>query len=111
MFGGVGISVSTALITNHEQIRQSYLVEHLTPTSQNYQVLLQQIQHGLVNLGRSAAQAAEMAQGQAMQMLRTQTAVLAYSDVFMITAVMSLVMIPTALLMSGGTHSGGGGPG
>jgi DHA2 family multidrug resistance protein len=34
-------------------------------------------------------------------MLRTQTAILAYNDVFLITAGLAFVMIPTALLMSG----------
>ena len=33
-------------------------------------------------------------------MLKGQVAVLAYNDVFLITACMSFVMIPTALLMS-----------
>jgi DHA2 family multidrug resistance protein len=42
--GGIGISVSTALITNHEQIRQQYLGEHLDPTNQPYNVLLQDLQ-------------------------------------------------------------------
>ena len=47
---------------------------------------------------------------QVFQMLRGPTAVLAYSDVFLITGGMALVMIPTALLMSGiKTKSGGGG--
>jgi hypothetical protein len=34
-------------------------------------------------------------------MVQTQTAVLAYNDVFLITAGLSFIMIPTALLMSG----------
>ena len=110
VFGGIGISVSTALVTDHEQIRQSYLIDHLSATSQPYQVLLQQIQHGLVNAGQSMAQAVQGAPGQVFQMLQTQSAVLAYSDVFMITGLMSLVMIPTALLMSGiKTKASGGG--
>ncbi len=110
VFGGVGISISTALITQHEQIRQSYLVDRLSPGNQPYQVLLQQVQQGLVNAGHSVAQAAQMAPGQIFQMLRGQEAVLAYSDVFLITGCMSLVMIPTALLMSGiKVKSSGGG--
>jgi DHA2 family multidrug resistance protein len=43
-------------------------------------------------------------------MLQTQSAVLAYNDVFLLTALMSFVMIPTALCMSGiKTKSSGGG--
>jgi DHA2 family multidrug resistance protein len=109
VFGGIGISVSTALVTDHGQIRQSYLIDHLSPVSQPYNVLLQQVQEGLVNAGQSMGQAVQGAPGQIFQMLQGQSDVLAYSDVFMITGCMSLIMIPTALLMSGiKTKSSGG---
>jgi MFS transporter, DHA2 family, multidrug resistance protein len=73
-------------------------------------VLLQQVQQALIDAGQSAAQAAQMAPGQIFQMLQGQVAVLAYNDVFLITACLSFVMIPTALLMSGvKAKSGGGG--
>jgi DHA2 family multidrug resistance protein len=109
VFGGIGISVSTALVTEHLQVRQAHLIDHLTPTGQPYNVLLQQVQQGLVDGGQSIGQAVQAAPGQVFQMLQTQVAVLAYNDVFLITACMSLVMIPTALLMSGvKTKSRGG---
>jgi DHA2 family multidrug resistance protein len=102
VFGGVGISVSTALITDHEQLRQQSLVGYMTPTNQPYQVLLQTIEHGLVGLGQSAQAAIQQAPGQVFEMLQSQIAVLAYNDVFFITGCMSLALIPVALLMSGG---------
>jgi DHA2 family multidrug resistance protein len=101
VFGGIGISVSTALVTEHEQIRQAHLIDHLSPTNQPYNVLLQQVQDGLMSLGQSMGQAINAAPGQVYGMLQTQSAVLAYSDVFLITGIMALVMIPAALLMSG----------
>jgi DHA2 family multidrug resistance protein len=100
VFGGIGISVSTALVTEHLQIRQAHLVHALDPTNQPYNALLQQVQQGLVNAGQATAQATQMAPGQIFQMLRDQVAVLAYNDVFLITACLSFVMIPTALCMS-----------
>lgn len=109
VFGGIGISVSTALVQDHMQIRQSHLVQHMTPTNQPYNVLLEQVQQALVDAGQSVASAAQMAPGQVYQMLQGQAAVLAYNDVFLITACMSFLMIPTALLMSGiKTKSSGG---
>jgi DHA2 family multidrug resistance protein len=101
VFGGVGISVSTALISDHEQVRQSRLIPHLSPTNQPYNVLLQQVEQALRNSGQTMAQAIHHAPGQVFEMLRTQTAVLAYNDVFLITAGLAFIMIPTALLMSG----------
>ncbi len=108
VLGGVGISVSTALVTDHSQIRQQYLIEHLTPVNQPYNVLLQDVQHALMSVGQSAASAAQMAPGQVFQMLRNQEAVLAYGDVFFITGCLALVMTPLALLMSGAKKAGGG---
>jgi MFS transporter, DHA2 family, multidrug resistance protein len=110
VFGGIGISVSTALVTEHLQIRQAHLVHALDPANQPYNVLLQQVRQALVNAGQSVAQANQMAPGQVFQMLQSQVAVLAYNDVFLITACLAFLMIPTALLMSGiKTKSGGGG--
>ena len=109
VFGGIGISVSTALVTEHLQIRQAHLVHNLAPGNQPYNDLLQQVQQGLVDAGQSMAQATQMAPGQVFQMLQEQVAVLAYNDVFLITACLSLLMIPTALFMSSiKTKSSGG---
>jgi DHA2 family multidrug resistance protein len=109
VFGGIGISVSTALVTEHLQIRQAHLVDHLTPVAQPYNVLVQQVQQGLVDAGQSMAQAMQGAQGQVFQMLSDQVAVLAYNYVFLITGSMSLLMVPAALLMSGIKAKSGGG--
>jgi DHA2 family multidrug resistance protein len=110
VFGGIGISISTALVTEHLQIRQAHLVHALDPANQPYNVLLQQVRQALVDAGQSVAQANQMAPGQVFQMLQSQVAVLAYNDVFLITACLAFLMIPTALLMSGiKAKSGGGG--
>ena len=101
VFGGIGISVSTALVTEHLQIRQAHLIDSLGPTNQPYNVLLQQVRQALMDGGQSMAQATQAAPGQVFQMLKGQVAVLAYNDVFLITACLSFVMIPTALFMSG----------
>ncbi len=109
VLGGVGISVATALVQNQEQVRQSYLVEHLTPLSQPYVDTLARIQQALVDYGYSVAQAADLARGQMNQMLLGQSAVLAYSDVFVITALLSFTIIPLALFLTGAKVQGGGG--
>jgi DHA2 family multidrug resistance protein len=110
VFGGIGISVSTALVTEHLQIRQAHLIHALSPVNQPYNELLRHVQQAMIDAGQSAAQAAQAAPGQIFQMLQGQVAVLAYNDVFLITACLSFIMIPTALFMSGiKTKSSGGG--
>ncbi len=101
VFGGVCISLSTALVTDHRQIRQAYLIDNLSPTNSSYHDLLQQVQQALVNAGQSIEMAAHNAPGQVFQMLQTQSAVLAYMDVFFITGCAAFILIPTALMMSG----------
>jgi MFS transporter, DHA2 family, multidrug resistance protein len=102
VIGGIGISVSTALITNHEQIRQHYLTEHLDPTNQPYNVLLQDLQGAAMSLGHAAQLAKQLAPGEVFQMLQTQSAVLAYNDTFIITGILALLLVPLGLFMSGG---------
>jgi DHA2 family multidrug resistance protein len=82
-------------------MRQSRLIPHLSPTNQPYNVLLQQVEHALRNSGQTMAHAIHTAPGLVFRMVQTQTAVLAYNDVFLITAGLTFIMIPTALLMSG----------
>jgi DHA2 family multidrug resistance protein len=100
--GGIGISVSTAIITNHEQIRQHYLSEHLDPTNQPYNVLLQNLQGAAMSLGHAAQMAKQLAPGEVFQILQTQSAVLAYNDTFIITGVLALLLVPIGLFMSAG---------
>jgi DHA2 family multidrug resistance protein len=109
VLGGIGISVSTALVTEHKELRQQYLVDNLGPTDQPYRVLLQDVQHALVTLGHSIESARQMAPGHVFQMLQDQVAVLAYSDVFFITGCIALVMTPLALVMVGGRFEARGG--
>jgi MFS transporter, DHA2 family, multidrug resistance protein len=100
VLGGIGISVSTALVTNHQQIHQQYLIEHLTPVNQPYAVLLQSVQTELTSLGQSMDAARQMAPGVVFQTLQGQNAVLAYNDVFLITGCLALLLVPVGLCMS-----------
>ena len=108
VFGGVGISVSTALVTEHQQSRQSHMVRHLSVTDQPYDVLLQHVKQAYINAGTSPQQAVLSAPGQIFLMLKGQVAVLAYNDVFLITAGIALVMTAAALAMANVKAKAGG---
>ncbi|WP_043835206.1 DHA2 family efflux MFS transporter permease subunit [Muricoccus aerilatus] len=107
--GSIGISVSTAVVANHQQIRTSQLSEHMTPLYEPFNTTLQQIRQALIDYGYSASQAAELATGQMQRMLRDQVAVLAYSDAFLIVAGVALLIVPLGLMFSGVKVQGGGG--
>ncbi len=107
IFGSIGISASTAIITERSQVHQSFLVAHLQGGG-NYQQLLRQVATAMEMFGMPMAKALKSAPNNIYQTLQTQEAVLAYNDVFFYTGLLALVLIPTALLMSG--KSGGKGP-
>jgi len=109
VFGGIGISISTALITEHLQINQQYLVPNLTQVFQPYNNALAQIQQAMLSTGHSLTQAIADAPGRVVQLLQLQVAVLAYINVFYISGLLALIMVPTALLMSNIKTKAGGG--
>jgi DHA2 family multidrug resistance protein len=101
IFGGIGISIATAIVTERAQVHQTYLVDHLLP-SPGYDSLLARLEQAYQNHGVPAVATASQAIKQVYLMLQTQEAVLAYIDVFWYTGLLALVLIPTALLMNSG---------
>jgi DHA2 family multidrug resistance protein len=99
VYGGIGISVATALVTEHEQSRQHGLIAHLTPADQPYNLLLARVRQALIDAGQSAENATLAAPAQIFKMLEQQAAVLAYNDVFIISAILALTITPVALMM------------
>jgi DHA2 family multidrug resistance protein len=102
--GSIGISLATAEVTQRSQVRQAYLTDHLTPFDQNYQLLLQRNAQAIANAGHPPGVTPS---GLVFQTLHTQAAVLAYSDLFMICAVLAFAIAPFALLFSAKKASGG----
>jgi DHA2 family multidrug resistance protein len=101
VFGGLGISLATALVTEHEQMNQQMLVPNLAQSYQPYHEAVAQVQQALFNNGMAMADAVMQAPRQLYQTLQLQSAVLAYIDVFFITGLLSLVLVPAALFMTG----------
>ena len=111
VYGGVGISIGTALVTDHEQIRQAHLVKYLDPTNQPYNTLLQSVQQSAMTYGESMQQAIASAPGEVFQMLQTQASTLAYTDVFFIVGLMALSITVCGLFMTNVIPGAGGGGG
>jgi len=53
VLGGIGISVSTAMVTDDLQIRQGHLIDYLTPLNQPYDVLLEDFARASASVGQS----------------------------------------------------------
>jgi DHA2 family multidrug resistance protein len=97
--GSIGISLSTAMVVERTQVHQAYLARHLTPYDQPYQEFIDQLQRSLT--GRFApGQLHQTAEGVANSMLTLQASILAYIDIFTVTAAAAFVMIPVTFLFA-----------
>ncbi|MEO8713773.1 MAG: DHA2 family efflux MFS transporter permease subunit [Acetobacteraceae bacterium] len=107
--GSVGISVAAAITAQRLQVHRAYLAAHLTPFDQGYVDTLAGIVRTLRAAGRTAAQAQEAAMGLLNHLLTQQAAVLAYLDVFALSAIGAFAAIPLTFLFrdtKAGAHGG-----
>ena len=111
VFGSIGISLATSLVTERTQVRSAHLVDHLTPLDQGYNALVQSNTAGLLGMGRSPGDAATTAVTMIYQTLHSQAQILAYSDVFLFTSILAFALAPVALLFSASKMGGGPRPG
>ena len=100
--GAVGISVGTALVSNRIQAHRANMVSHLTPLEAPYPALLAQYEHAMQDLGIAADRVHAMAMGKMDQVLNLQAAVLAYADVYTLSAVLAFLVVPLTLLFRPG---------
>jgi len=108
VFGSIGISLSTAEITQRSQAHQTYLSQWASPFHQPYKALIATYEQTLRAMGRAGAAVHDVAVGQVYQAYRLQATVLAYSDVFYYCAIVAFFMVPFCFLLSAKT--GGGRP-
>jgi DHA2 family multidrug resistance protein len=99
--GSIGISLLMSYETRHQQIHQSILVEHLSPTHPAYTTMLAHYTQVFLNLGLSSAAAATKALSTIYEELQAQASILAYIDTFHLLAAITLLLSILALLMPG----------
>jgi DHA2 family multidrug resistance protein len=109
--GSVGISASSALITTRAQVQMAHLGGHLSPLSQAYANLLSSASRTIAAGGQAMASAQQSATAMLYQTLLAQAQILAYSDVFVICAVLSILIVPLTFLLSSAKVGQGGGGG
>ncbi len=107
LFGSIGISVSTALVTMRTQVHSAYLSQYDTPLHASFLTLQAQYLRAIEALGYNAGAAQRIAAGRLYQVFRTQVSVLAYTDVFRLCAVLAFVAVPLAFLFSATKKSAG----
>lgn len=106
VFGSIGISLSTAEITQRSQVHQTYLSRWASPFHQPFQELIDTYERALQAMGKVGDTAHNLAVGQVYQQFRTQAVVMAYSDVFLYCAVVAFITVPFCFLLSPGKAGG-----
>ncbi len=111
VFGSIGISLSTAAVTERGQADQAHLSAFMTPLRQGYTMLIQETEQTLRSLGRAASAVHQEAVAHTYQTYLKQAQVLAYSNVYQYTALVAFLVVPLCLLISAKTAQGDGGGG
>jgi DHA2 family multidrug resistance protein len=96
--GSVGIALSTALVTEHTQTHMAYLSVHMSPYDQAFNDSLQRSSAALLARGAALSERSSTATAYLYHTLQGQAAIMAYIDAFEIAAVLSLLLVPLALL-------------
>jgi DHA2 family multidrug resistance protein len=97
--GSIGISLCNNVLAHREQFHQSRLVELVNTSTVQYQETLKQVQEYFAAQGSSLAQAQQQAFAWINQQVQTQSAYLAYIDVFWVLMLVSAAAIPLALIL------------
>ncbi len=108
--GSIGISTATSIVSRHTQIHMAHLSTHLTQFRQAYLATYNRIDTHMLNAGHSAAAAASLTMGYLHQQLIKQSSILAYSDMFMISAYGAFAVLPVVFLFAPTKAGGRGGP-
>ena len=110
--GSIGVSLASNILNHREQFHQSRLIEHVTPSGQQYQDTLHQATQYFLAQGSLPPEARQQAFNWIGQQVQTQSSFLAYMDVFWVLMLLSLAAVPLAMSLRkvklGGRAAAGG---
>ena len=97
--GSFGISLANSVLAQQTQVNHAVLAAHVTPTSPAYRETARRAADYFMAHGQPAFQAQHMAVGWIGQLIQRQATMLAYMDVFWISAIFAAVLVPVVLLL------------
>jgi DHA2 family multidrug resistance protein len=105
--GSMGISLVANVLAWRSQEHQSRLIEHVYPSSIQYQQTLKQVTEYFIARGSSAAEAQQQAFAWIGRQVQMQSSLLAYIDVFWTLSLVALAAVPLALMLRSTTAATG----
>ncbi|HBF31321.1 DHA2 family efflux MFS transporter permease subunit [Rhizobium sp.] len=97
--GSIGVSLVSNVISHREQFHQSRMVEHVLPSSPQYQATLSQVTNYFVGQGSNMVLAQKQAIAWIGNQIQSQASFLAYMDAFWVLTLISLAAVPLALTL------------
>ena len=98
--GSIGISLSTAAITERQQARSAYLSDHTTVFDEPFSQMVQKMSAAIENFTTLVGDSTQLATAQLYKQMISQARILAYVDVFTGLCIIALIMIPFCLLLA-----------
>jgi MFS transporter, DHA2 family, multidrug resistance protein len=108
--GSIGVSLASNVLNHREQFHQSRLIEHVTPSSQQYQDTLHQVTQYFLAQGSLLPEAQQQAIGWIGLQVTGQSTFLAYMDVFWVLTLLSISAVPLAMSLRKVKLGGGPAP-
>src|SRR6201988_1868330 len=97
--GSLGVSIVSNVLTHREQFHQNRLIEQVVPSSSQYQDTLQQMTNFFTAHRSGLAQAHDQAIQWIGQQVQAQASFLGYMDAFWMLMLISLTIVPLALIL------------
>jgi len=102
--GSIGVCIATNVLAHREQWHQSQLVEHIVPSDPAFYQTLRNVQDYFMQQGSSSSDARSQAIGWIGLQVQSQASFLAYIDVFYVLAIISVAVVPLALILRNVTN-------
>ena len=97
--GSAGTALLTTFIARTSQTHQQTLGAHAVPDSPAFSLYVDDIRRILISQGISAAQATQMAIGEAYRELQLQSSMLSYHNAFVVLSAMLFCLVPLPFVM------------
>ncbi|BDH46571.1 MFS transporter [Salmonella enterica subsp. enterica serovar Choleraesuis] len=98
--GSIGISLSTAALTERAQAHSAYLSAHATPFDEQFRQAISQSAEAIRNFTTQLGDPMAIATGRMYQTMVEQSRFLAYIDVFTLLSLVAFILIPFCLLLA-----------
>jgi DHA2 family multidrug resistance protein len=106
--GSFGIAVTATLITRFREQSRQALLPHLALTEATVRGWLQQVSHGFLSHGGTAAEAQLRAEALLELRLQQQASTVAFEKIFLLMGITFFLALPLLLLFRAGRSRGGG---